>query len=82
MRKEAIMVLSITLQIPDDVATRAQQIAIETAQPLEQVILMHLQASSLSLAQLPPDEQAELVALRFLTDDTLWTFALEMTDIE
>jgi hypothetical protein len=72
-----LMTTSITLTIPDDVAHRAQEIAEQTAQPVEQVLLTHLQTLTESLAGLPAEEQTELRALRYLSDDTLWTIAAE-----
>lgn len=65
----------ILLSIPDDVSDRARRIAEETAQPVEQVLLKYL--DTLPESTLPPDEQAELEALRFLSDDALWTIARE-----
>lgn len=43
----------------------------------QQVLLDHLQTLSPPLPALPPDEQAELDALKHLSDDTLWTIARE-----
>jgi hypothetical protein len=65
----------ILLSIPEDVSDRARRIAEETAQPVEQVLLQYL--NTLPESTLPPDEQAELEALRFLSDDALWTIARE-----
>lgn len=63
-----------TLMIPEDVYDRAQQIARETSQPVEQVMIDYLRTLS---APLPPDEEAELAALKHLSDDALWTIARE-----
>lgn len=63
----------IILTVPEDISLRARQIAENTAQPVEQVLIEHLK----SLSILPPDEQAELDALRYLSDDALWTIARE-----
>jgi hypothetical protein len=61
----------VTIEIPDDVYERAQRIAQETAQPLEQVIANRLAETFSVLSALPSDEQAELTAFRLLSDDTL-----------
>lgn len=65
----------IVLTLPEELSTRARQIAESTAQPVEQVLLEHLQTLSAPLPSLPPDEQKELDALHNLSDDTLWTIA-------
>lgn len=62
----------IILNLPDDIATRAREIAASTSQPLEQVLIDHLKT-----LMLPQDEQAELDALHHLSDDALWTIARE-----
>jgi len=67
----------IVLTVPEDISTRARQIAETKAQPVEQVLLEHLKTLSAPLPALPPDEQAELDALRRLSDDALWTIARE-----
>lgn len=66
-----------SVSIPEDVYERARQIAAETAQPIEQVIVEHLRSLSAPVPQLPPDEEAELEALKHLSDDALWTIAAE-----
>lgn len=65
----------IILNVPEDISARARQIAKTTDQPVEQVLIAHL--TSLTLPPLPADEQAELDALRFLSDDALRTIARE-----
>jgi hypothetical protein len=65
----------IVLTIPDEISNRARQIAETTEQPVEQVLLDHLKTLSAPLPTLPPDEQAELDALKQLSDDALWTIA-------
>lgn len=64
-----------TLTIPDSVYDRAKRIAQDTAQPVEDVLLHQL--DKLEEPALPPDQQAELDALRHLSDDALWTIARE-----
>jgi hypothetical protein len=65
----------IVLTIPADISDRAREIAQTTAQPVEQVLLEHLKHLSVPLPTLPPDEQAELDALKQLSDDALWAIA-------
>lgn len=67
----------IILTVPEDISTRARQIAADTAQPVEQVLLEHLKTLATPLPELSPDEQAELDALHHLSDDALWTIARE-----
>ena len=67
----------IILRVPEDISTRARQIAQTTAQPVEQILLDHLKTLSVPLPVLPPDTQAELAALHYLSDDALWTIARE-----
>ncbi|MFN8372792.1 MAG: hypothetical protein U0694_07940 [Anaerolineae bacterium] len=65
-----------TLTVPEDVYERARQIAQDTAQSIDQVMLDHLK-TPIPLPTLPPHEQAELDALQHLSDDALWTIARE-----
>jgi hypothetical protein len=74
---EDIAMSDFTLTVPEDVYRRAQQIAAETAQSVEIVLLQHLKHLPTPLSALPPDEQEELEALRHLSDDALWTIAAE-----
>lgn len=67
----------IILTVPEDVSSRAREIARTTAQPVEQVLLAHLKTLSFPQPILPPDEQAELDALKHLSTDALWTIARE-----
>jgi hypothetical protein len=67
----------IVLTVPEDISVRARQIAEETAEPVEQVILNHLKSLSPRLPTLAPDMRAELDALQHLSDDALWTIARE-----
>ena len=71
------MTNQIVLTVPEDISDRARRIAESTAQPVEQVLLDHLKTLTPALPSLPPDEQAELDALRHLSDDALWTIARE-----
>ena len=65
------------LTVPQEVYDRVRQIAEETAQPVDQVMLDYLRTMADSLPALAPDEEAELAALRNLSDDALWTIARE-----
>jgi hypothetical protein len=65
-----------TLTVPDDVVAVARQIADATAQPVEAVLLSRLK-TALPMPVLPPDEEAELDALKHLSDDALWHIARE-----
>ncbi len=72
-----------TLDIPDALYQRARQIAEETAQSIDRVLLERLHTLFLTEADtepvpaLAPDEESELAALRSLSDDALWTIARE-----
>lgn len=66
------------VNIPEDVYSRLHEIAAATNQSLETVLVNRLKTTfSEPLPTLPPDEQAELDALRHLSDDALWTIAAE-----
>lgn len=65
--------MAFQLSIPDTILNRAKEIAQNSSQSVEDILLGHLQA----LAVLPEDEQAELKALHALSDDALWTIAAE-----
>ncbi|MBC8100303.1 MAG: hypothetical protein H7Y11_12730 [Armatimonadetes bacterium] len=71
------MTTQIVLTIPEDISTRARQIAQTTEQPVEQVLLAHLKTLATPMPELPLAEQAELEALQQLSDDALWTIARE-----
>lgn len=65
------------LTIPEELYQRAQQIAQETAQPVDDVLIEHLRTLPPLMPILPADEEAELDALQYLSDDALWTIAHE-----
>lgn len=68
----------ITLSLPDAIFDPIQQIADAKDQPVEQVVLDQLRSViSVKLPLLPPDEEAELIAFKFLSDDTLRNIARE-----
>jgi hypothetical protein len=64
-----------TVSVPEDVYRRAREIAETTDQSVEQVLTEHLKAFASPM--LPPDEEAELAAIKHLSDDALWTIARE-----
>lgn len=66
----------VTLAVSDEVYEYARRIAETTARPIEQILQQRLEAA-LPLPRLPTDEEAELAALRQLSDDALWTIAAE-----
>lgn len=65
------------LSIPSEVYDHARQIAEETAQPVDQLMIDYLRTLSSPIPELPPDEEAELAALKSLSNDTLRTIARE-----
>jgi hypothetical protein len=65
------------LTVPEEVYTRARQLAAETAQAVDEIMIAHLRTLPALLPSLNPDEEAELEAMRHLSDDTLWTIARE-----
>src|SRR5690242_7045979 len=67
----------VTLTVSDYVYNRAQQIAEVTTQSVEQVLARQLQESFNELSVLPSEEQAELAALKYLSNDTLQAMARE-----
>ncbi|MHB8629366.1 MAG: hypothetical protein ACYDBJ_25210 [Aggregatilineales bacterium] len=69
----------LTVHLPDAILDPIRQIAAAKAQSIEQVIVDQLR-SVLSIElpnMLPPDEESELVAFKFLSDDTLRNIARE-----
>jgi hypothetical protein len=69
---------SVTLPVPDDIYDCARRIAEGTSQSIEAVLLQQLKdAFAAPLPNLAPEEQRELEALTFLSDDALWTIARE-----
>jgi hypothetical protein len=68
-----------TLNIPDELLHRAEEIARDTERPVEDVLLRQLQG--LLLPMLQADEYAELEAFDLLSDDMLWTIAREQLPV-
>jgi len=71
---------SYTLAVPEKLYKRAQELANLTARPVDDVLIDQLQ--ELMLPALPIDEQAELDAMRALSDDALWAIAREQMSDE
>lgn len=68
----------VIVNLPDELFNPIQQIAQATARPIEQVVVEQLQTVvGISLPALPSDEEAELAAFKFLSDDTLRGIARE-----
>lgn len=67
------MAEELVLKIPQEIAQKAQQIAEETDQSTETVLLNQLQ--NLDSPPLPDDINAELTALQQLSNDALWSIA-------
>ena len=69
---------SVTLPVPDYIYDCARRIAEGTSQSIETVLLQQLKdAFANPLPDLAPEEQRELEALKYLSDDALWTIARE-----
>jgi hypothetical protein len=67
-----------TVSIPNTLYEKARRLAKQTSQPVDDVICTRLEgALDQPVLDLPSDERAELQALTYLSDDTLWTIARE-----
>ncbi len=71
-----------TLTVPEEVYRRVQQIARATAQPVDVVLLEYLQRLAEAVPVLAAEEEAELQALRYLSDDALWALMREQMAAE
>ena len=66
------------ISIPDALYEKARRLAAQSAQSVDEVIRERLtEAFDQPLLDLPDDERAELQAMSYLSDDTLWTIARE-----
>lgn len=65
------------LQIPDAVYQWAQQQAQQSQQSIDEILMTYVNLVTKSIPVLPADVEAELAALRYLSDDALWTIARE-----
>jgi hypothetical protein len=68
---------TVTLRVPDHIYEEARQVAQATAQSIEQVLTRRLEDAYTTLSKLLPDEQAELAALHYLSNDTLRSITRE-----
>ncbi|MDX1993071.1 MAG: hypothetical protein SF029_11805 [bacterium] len=67
-----------TISIPETLYEKAQRVAQQTSQHVDEVIRAKLEgALDEPLFDLPDDEKEELKAMAYLSDDTLWTIARE-----
>lgn len=68
----------VTISISDALYRQALHIAQRTDRPVEEVIGSVLEHGfNPTTAELPEDDREELTAMRYLSDDTLWTIARE-----
>lgn len=61
------------LSVPEDVYRRAQKLAQETSQSVDTILLKYLPLLAESVPILSPDEESELQALHYLSDDVRYT---------
>jgi rRNA pseudouridine-1189 N-methylase Emg1 (Nep1/Mra1 family) len=67
-----------SLSIPDKLLEKAHRVAQQTARNVDDVLLETLRDGlDEPAADLPESERAELKAMAYLSDDTLWTIARE-----
>lgn len=66
-----------SLRIPDDVHQWAEKVAKQNNQTVDEVLMTYVRLVSENVPVLPTDEEAELAALKYLSDDALWTIARE-----
>ena len=73
-----MMTQSLTLQLPEHVYRRLQQVAQTTRQPMEAVAYQSLQGNLPPLIEDVPDEwRGDLLEFELLDDDALWKIAQE-----
>jgi hypothetical protein len=71
------------ISIPNTLYEKAQHLAQQTSQSVDDVICTRLEgALDQPMLDLPSDERAELQAMSYLSDDTLWTIAREQMQPE
>jgi hypothetical protein len=66
-----------TLTVPEELYKRVQEIANAANQSLDTVLVDYLTRLAETTVLLDDEEEAELYALRYLSDDALWTIARE-----
>lgn len=68
----------VTVHLPDAMYDPLQEVAQSRNESIEQVVINQLRSVvSVSLPDLPADEESELIAFKFLSDDTLRSIARE-----
>lgn len=65
------------LQIPDTVYQWAQQVARQSSQSIDDILMTYIRLITEAVPVLPVDEEVELAALHYLSNDALWTIAHE-----
>jgi hypothetical protein len=70
------------LTVPEAVYRSVEKIAQATGQRLDIVLLNHLQLLVDNVPMLSTDEEIELQALHYLSDDALWTIAREQMPLD
>jgi hypothetical protein len=66
------------IYIPDSLYEKAQRVAEQSSQTTEELIIARLEgALDEPSIRIPADERAELLAMKYLSEDTLWTIARE-----
>lgn len=71
------------LQIPENIYQWAQQKAKRSKQSVDEILMTYVNFVTQAIPVLSNDEEAELAALNYLSDDALWTIAREkMSDIQ
>jgi hypothetical protein len=65
------------LTVPEELYKRVQEIADAANQSLDTVLVDYLRRIAETTVLLEDEEEAELYALRYLSDDALWTIARE-----
>ena len=67
-----------TISIPDSLYEKAQRLAKQTSQSVDDIICTRLEgALDQPMLDLPSDERTELQAMSYLSTDALWTIARE-----
>lgn len=71
-----------TMTIPDGLYEKAKRVAQQTSRPVDEILTAWLEvASAEPTIDLPVDERAELKAMMYLADDTLWMIAREQLPV-
>ena len=71
------------LQIPNAVYDWAERVARQSSQSVDEILMTYIRLVTEAVPVLPINEEAELAALHYLSDDALWTIAYEqMSDTQ